>query len=342
MPPRVSICVPTFNRANELRVTLKSLVNQTYQDYELIVCDDASSDDTALVVGESTDPRIRYSSNSANLGLYQNWNRCLELATGDYVAIYHDHDLYAPSIVEECVRILDLYPNVGLVHTGCVMIEPEGKVQYFVFPFPEFASGIWWARRIAQVWDSPIHAPTVMVRHQAYEKAGKYYDWSLDASADMDMWVRLGLVCDFAYIAGPLVQVTSRSVNEWTGQFRWRTLVCSVTIQRRNIERVHRSGSLSYLLALLRAFTLRDYHFVKNWVWLVYHGQDILVGEGLMLINRECSVLARLSVNLGVRLIPLLRGLVKITHPFWMLYVSLRRNCRNWRAMLLTDRRLQS
>src|SRR3990170_1950083 len=88
--PTVSLCVPTFNRAQALGRTLESLLRQTFTDFELVVVDNASSDDTTNVVRNFRDPRIRYYRTPTNLGLYPNWNRCLDLARGEYVAVYHD------------------------------------------------------------------------------------------------------------------------------------------------------------------------------------------------------------------------------------------------------------
>src|SRR5262249_206575 len=88
--PAVSVCVPTFNRAAMLKDCIASVLGQTWQDFELIVSDNASQDDTEKVVGSFEDRRIAYHRNPSNIGQRPNWNRCLDLAAGRYVALFFD------------------------------------------------------------------------------------------------------------------------------------------------------------------------------------------------------------------------------------------------------------
>ena len=109
--PKVSICIPTRNRSQSLRETFLAMLAQTFQDWEIIVGDDASTDDTADVVSSFSDARIRYVRHPRNLGIYQNWNSLIALCQGEYVAIYHDHDIYLPTIVEDPVLCLTGTPG---------------------------------------------------------------------------------------------------------------------------------------------------------------------------------------------------------------------------------------
>src|SRR5437870_9918513 len=103
---KISVCVPTYNRAPLLRECLASLVRQTYRDIEIIVSDNCSTDDTPAVMAECTDPRLRYYRNDTNIGPYPNLNRCLELAKGDYVCILHDDDVYAADFLQREAEML--------------------------------------------------------------------------------------------------------------------------------------------------------------------------------------------------------------------------------------------
>ena len=169
-PPAVSLCVPTFNRAHALGRTLDSLLQQTFRNFELLIVDNASSDETAEVVGRFDDPRIRYYRNSRNLGMYPNWNRCLDLSRGEYVAIYHDHDLYDPRIVERAVAILNSHPEVSFVYTGVRTIDRAGRnVRTWAEAWwPALVPGRRIARRMARRWSSFVQASTVMARRDAY------------------------------------------------------------------------------------------------------------------------------------------------------------------------------
>jgi glycosyltransferase involved in cell wall biosynthesis len=101
-PPAVSICVPTYNGAPHLRSCLDSALGQTFKDFELVIVDDHSTDATRDVVQEyaRSDARVTVSVNPHTLGLAANWNRCVELARGEWVKFLFQDDLLEPSCLE--------------------------------------------------------------------------------------------------------------------------------------------------------------------------------------------------------------------------------------------------
>src|SRR5512134_2925323 len=97
--PLVSVCVPTYNDGPFLRQCLQSLAAQTYPNLEILVGDDASSDDTpAIVAGASAASKrpICYERNTVNLGQFDNVNALIARARGTYIAVYHSDDVYTP------------------------------------------------------------------------------------------------------------------------------------------------------------------------------------------------------------------------------------------------------
>lgn len=105
--PRVSVCIPTYRGAETLAAAIESVLAQTHADFELIVVDDASPDDTAAVVARFTDPRLRYVRNMRNLGPEGNWNHCLALARGTYFKLLPHDDLLRRDCLERQVAVLD-------------------------------------------------------------------------------------------------------------------------------------------------------------------------------------------------------------------------------------------
>ena len=89
----VSVCTPVYNGGDYIEQTIRSILAQTYENFQLIVCDNCSTDNTEEIVRSFKDPRIFYNRNERNLGLVGNANRCLELAEGDYVHILHHDDI---------------------------------------------------------------------------------------------------------------------------------------------------------------------------------------------------------------------------------------------------------
>jgi glycosyltransferase involved in cell wall biosynthesis len=104
--PVVSVCIPTYNGGKYLRETLDSVLAQTYKVFELLVVDDRSSDDTHDILREysARDKRIRIVRNEKNLGLVGNWNRCVELAYGDWIKFVFQDDIIAPECIERLLE----------------------------------------------------------------------------------------------------------------------------------------------------------------------------------------------------------------------------------------------
>jgi glycosyltransferase involved in cell wall biosynthesis len=117
MPPLVTVCIPTYNHAHFLPDSLRSALEQTERDLEILVVDNCSSDDTETVVREfcCSDKRVRYVRNSVNLGLVGNLNKCLELASGTYVKFLLADDLLEPDCVREMLKELESTPECTLV-----------------------------------------------------------------------------------------------------------------------------------------------------------------------------------------------------------------------------------
>ncbi len=104
--PVVTIAIPTFNRPFMLRDCLSRLLDQVGPDVEVLVCDDASVDETASVLAAFSHPRLRVSRNSENLGLFGNFNQCVALAAGEFVVVLSDDDLIDDDLVPSCLALL--------------------------------------------------------------------------------------------------------------------------------------------------------------------------------------------------------------------------------------------
>lgn len=101
---KVSICIPTYNSVKFLHLMLDSIVEQTYKNIEVIISDNASTDNTVAFAQEYCDKyKWNFYQNEVNIGAGANFNKLIELTTGDYIAIYHADDVYHPTIVEESI-----------------------------------------------------------------------------------------------------------------------------------------------------------------------------------------------------------------------------------------------
>lgn len=133
--PKISICIPTYNRSDLLKKTLISVSRQTIKPYEVIVVDNCSKDNTEEVVKNFKE--IIYYKNRYNLGMIENWNRCIELATGVFLVLLHSDDVISPKWYEEWQRLINLYNNntIGAYFSAVFTIDSEEntRIIYRVF-----------------------------------------------------------------------------------------------------------------------------------------------------------------------------------------------------------------
>ena len=127
--PLVSICVLTRNRAALLQESLRTVCAQKYSPVEIIISDNASTDQTERVCRElaENDPRVRYLRHPVDLGIYGNHNACVDASRGALLCLFHDDDVYDPAIVGEYVEFLQEHPEVGLVCADWHLIDEGGQ-----------------------------------------------------------------------------------------------------------------------------------------------------------------------------------------------------------------------
>ena len=129
--PLVSVCIPAYNNADTILETIQSVLTQTYQNLELIVVDDRSTDDTYQVVKtfakQAGDDRLHLYQNEKNLGMAGNWNHCMELCKGDFIKLLCADDLIHETLLAREVEIMERYPEANLVQTDTRFVDMHGK-----------------------------------------------------------------------------------------------------------------------------------------------------------------------------------------------------------------------
>ncbi|MGB0564177.1 MAG: glycosyltransferase family 2 protein [Spirulinaceae cyanobacterium] len=125
--PHVSICIPTYNRSHLLPLAIDSVLSQTYTDWELLVCDDGSTDDTAKVMAGYDDARIQYLRHPSNIGKSNNMRSGYLAAQGEYFIKFDDDDRLTPEFLAHTVAILDTHPEVDFVGTDHWIIDEKSQ-----------------------------------------------------------------------------------------------------------------------------------------------------------------------------------------------------------------------
>ena len=180
--PFVSVCIPTYNHGRYIGKTLQSIVNQTYKNIEIIVCDNASTDNTREVVESFSDSRIKYYRNQTNLGPAKNSIKARMFARYEYIAFYHSDDIYDPRIVESELSFLLNRPEVGVVFARDILIDERDRVISLgvslprclrnreVSTFADVLKGLLERCGSFFVW------PALMARKQVFDVAGEFND----------------------------------------------------------------------------------------------------------------------------------------------------------------------
>ncbi len=211
--PKVTVCLPTYNSGEFLNQAIDSILQQTFTDFELIISDDCSTDNTPVVIKsyQEQDSRIRYLRNSKNLGIFTNWNRCLEYAAGEYITIFAQDDMMLPKNLEEKVKILDKYSNVGLVTSSIMVIDTDNhhlNWNWANYSEDKLVNGEEWVKNnLGEA--NPICCPFVLMRRKSLEKVGGKFNCNYDYAADLELWLRICLVADLYF------------VKEILGYYRW-------------------------------------------------------------------------------------------------------------------------
>lgn len=127
--PRLSIGLPVFNGDVFLEETIDSLLSQSFEDFELVIADDLSTDRTEGICRAyaKADPRVRYARNEENVGASENFNRVFRLSSGEYFKWAAQDDLHDPEFVRRCVKVLDNDSSVVLAYTRAITIDPQGR-----------------------------------------------------------------------------------------------------------------------------------------------------------------------------------------------------------------------
>jgi cellulose synthase/poly-beta-1,6-N-acetylglucosamine synthase-like glycosyltransferase len=202
--PGLSVICCVFNGAAYLKEALASLFQQSFADFECIVVDDGSTDDTPRILRDCADPRLAVISQS-NAGLTRSLNRALAVARGEYVARQDADDVSAPERFAKQVSYLSENPHVALLGTGIRVIDEHGrKVRDYLYPADD--AGL---RRALLERFNPLPHSSVMFRRAAVEALGGW-DERFVKSQDYELYLRLIEHHQVASLREPLVSVRYR------------------------------------------------------------------------------------------------------------------------------------
>src|SRR6267154_114570 len=196
--PKVSVCLPCYNAEKTIARTLESLLAQDYANFEILICDNSSTDNTVKIVSTYNDARIKLIINPFVKTPEDNWNHSLAAAKGYYVALYHADDLIEKSMIRAQVEFLETHTEACAVFVATQIIDekdtpieitslkfnaPEKYVGQNVFDFQSLFNAI-------LRYDNFI-MPTLMTRKEVLEHLGGFEHNKFKTSSDLGMWLKL-------------------------------------------------------------------------------------------------------------------------------------------------------
>ncbi len=204
--PTVSVVIPAYNHERYVGEAIQSVLDQTFQDFELIIINDGSTDNTEAKILKFKDQRIRYYSQE-NRGLSATLNIGISLARGDYFNFLPSDDAFFPEKLEVQLKVFKEHPNLGIVFSYPQLIDAEGReikegpeAQWAIVPF-ETKEEIFPALFERDF----LSAPSALIRMDCLKKVGGF-DESLKYAQDYDLWMRILKFFDIRLIKKPLVK----------------------------------------------------------------------------------------------------------------------------------------
>lgn len=212
---KISIILPSYNYARYLDERIQSLLNQTFQDFELIIVDDASTDNSVEVIKNyETDARVKTKFFTQNSGLpYKRWNDGAKMASGNYILFAGADDSCHPKMLERLLEKLEAHPNVGVAYCQSMQMDSEGKLVRSMKKYTDTLDKEHWSKdfvskgtdecRYLAVKCIIPNASAALIRRQIFTEAGGF-DENLKLVADWMLWSKIMVASDVAFIAEPL------------------------------------------------------------------------------------------------------------------------------------------
>lgn len=210
--PKVSVCIPSYNYSRFISDAITSVLNQSLGNFELVIVDDNSTDDSESVIRGFQDSRIRYFRNEVNLGITANWNKCLSLARGSYVCIMGADDIYFPDFLTRMCFVLDSNFDVGFAHCAFKLIDEDGKILrvYQRYARDSVENGQCVFRKL--LLGNYVMFSSVLIRKECLRILGGF-DSGLSYTLDWEMLARMSLAYKVAYVSEPLSCFRTHSSN---------------------------------------------------------------------------------------------------------------------------------
>ena len=291
--PKVTVVTPAYNAMKYLPETLKSALQQTFTDFEVLIINDGSSDGIVEWSSQITDPRVKVISQE-NQGTAAARNRGISESKGEYIAFLDADDIWEPTKLEKQVYCLDHNPLVGLVDTWIAFIDESGKPTGYIMK-PDAEGNVY--KKVVESCDSTVCCgSSPMIRRSCFDTVGLFDRDSY--IEDVDMWIRIAIRYHYGLVKEPLVRYRLHPNN--------KSKDCQSMLQgfRQLIEKTYqslpteilylrgRSYGRVYIFLVGRAIETEDYKLATHYLQqAITHYPQLLFRPWFMRLNLAVAVL---------------------------------------------------
>lgn len=223
MIPKISIVLVNYNYSRYLDERIQSFLDQTYKDFELIIIDNGSTDDSQSIINKyKTDSRIKIQFYPENISPYKRWNFGADMAQGEYLLIASSDDSCHAELLEKLTQTLDSYPSVGLAFSQSWAVDDEGRKLNSWKEWTDDLNKERWAEDFVDEGRNECqylffkctipNSGAVLMRRKIFIEAGKF-DEKMQLSADWMLWVKMLTISDIAFVSKPLNYFRSQHSN---------------------------------------------------------------------------------------------------------------------------------
>lgn len=197
---KVTILMPVYNGQAYVHDAVASMLNQTYQDFDLLVIDDGSTDDTLKILQAFDDARLVIEENPQNMGIVKTLNKGLKMIMGEYVVRMDADDIAKPTRLEKQVAFMDSRPDVGASSGSAIVFKEDKAISRLRMPV-----GVREART-ELLFKSPLIHPATIIRNETIKKNGIMYRAELKATEDYGFWQDISFVSNIANLNKTLLR----------------------------------------------------------------------------------------------------------------------------------------
>ena len=251
--PTISVVMPAYNGEKYLREAIDSILDQTYKNFEFIILNDGSTDNTEEIILSYDDPRIVYVRNEENLQIVKTLNKGIDLAKGKYIARMDADDIAYKDRLKTQVKFMDT--NLEVAVCGCLMDSTDNSQLIYKFPFGEIAN-------FHLLYGPPVAHPTVMIRRSILTLNNLFYDETIKYAEDYDLWSRIAKVAKIDNIPRVLVSYRTHS-NQISQSKAIEQHRDANIIRRRELSHIGISVSDKFLAIHVDFFRCKSAHDIE-------------------------------------------------------------------------------